>query len=300
MLFAHICYYERNNTAGKIAKHHFIYGKPCKGEEHMKHSQGVTKAVKKDGAIYYRSSITVKSKHISLGSYNTEQKAADAYREACLILREGVYELEDYNESIALDFSKFVILLNYRNSGIYFKTPIYLQTRYFYYYLSPDKRFIFDREDLFFYANHKIQIRGGYYFICDYGSQYSILSRYGIKSYAKKGIDYIFANQDEYDYRYENIKVINEYMGVTDISNGTHTCYECRIHINGNILVGRYPDKITAAIAYNKAADTLASHGISKQYIKNYITSYNTEQYLKTYSTVAISPNIIHYKGLPH
>lgn len=261
----------------------------------MRHSQGVTKAARTDGTIYYRSSITIKSKHISLGSYHTEQEAANAYHEACLILREGAYELEDYNNSITLDFSKFVILLNYRNSGIYFKTPIYLQSRYFYYYLSPDKRFIFDREDLFFYANHKIQIRGGYYFICDYGSQYSILSRYGIKSYAKKGIDYIFVNQDEYDYRYENIKVINEYMGVTEITKGTQTCYECLIHINGNTLVGRYPDKITAAIAYNKAVDILTSHGLRKQYIKNYITSYNTEQYLKTYTTVEISPKIVNY-----
>ncbi|MCM1179293.1 MAG: hypothetical protein NC347_03490 [Clostridium sp.] len=261
----------------------------------MKHLPGVTKRQKTDGTIYYRSSITIQSRHISLGSYQTEQEASKAYREACLILRKGMYELEDYNDSITLDFAKFVILLNYRNSGIYFKTPIYLHSRYFYYYLSPDKRLIFDREDLFFYANHKIQIRGGYYFICDYGSQYSILSRYGIKSYAKKGLDYIFVNQNECDYRYENIKVINEYMGVTEVAKDAQTCYECRIHINGNTLVGRYPDKITAAIAYNKAVDTLASLGLHKHYIKNYITSYSREQYLKTYSTVEISPKIADY-----
>ncbi|MDE6435705.1 MAG: hypothetical protein K2L07_15940 [Lachnospiraceae bacterium] len=261
----------------------------------MKHSQGVTKTAKANGTIYYRSSITIKSKHISLGSYHTEKDAANAYREACLILRKGAYELEDYNDSITLDFSKFVILLNYRNSGIYFKTPIYLHSRYFYYYLSPNKRLIFDREDLFFYANHKIQTRGGYYFICDHGSQYSILYRYGIKSYAKKGIDYIFVNQNEYDYRYENIKIINEYMGVTEIIKDTQTYYECRIHINGNTLVGRYPDKITAAIAYNKAVDTLASLGLHKQYIKNYIISYSTEQYLKTYFAIEISPKITNY-----
>lgn len=257
---------------------------------------GVSKSVKKDGSVYYRASITAQSKHISLGSYDTENAAGAAYQEACLILREGRYTLEDYNSSFSLDFSKFVILLNYRNSGIYFKTPIYLQPRYFYYYLSPARRLTFDREDLFFYANHKIQTRGGYYFVCDYGSQYSILSRYGIKNYAKKGIDYIFVNQDECDYRYENIKVINEYMGVTECMDGTHTYYKCIIHINGNTLVGRYPDRITAAIAYNKAADTLAARGLSRHYIKNYITTYSTEQYLNVYSNVKISSKIEAYR----
>lgn len=258
----------------------------------MENTPGVTKAHKKNGTLYYRSSITVKGRHLSLGSYATEEMAGNAYNEACLILRENAWQLEDYNDSFSLDFSKFVILLNYRNSGIYFKTPIYLQSRYFYYYLSPGKRLIFDRDDLFFYANHKIQIRGGYYFICDYGSQYSILSRYGIKSYAKKGIDYIFVNQNECDFRYENIKVINEYMGVSEKTDGTHTFYECIIHINGNTLVGRYSNKITAAIAYNKAVDTLATRGLEKHYIKNYITSYTTEQYQKAYEAVEISPKI--------
>ena len=259
----------------------------------MTGTPGVTKARKKDGSIYYRASLTIKSKHVSLGSYPTKELAGQAYREACLILKDGMYAPEDFSDTFALDFSKFVILLNYRSSGIYFRTPIYLQPRYFYYYLSPGKRLIFDREDLFFYANHKIQVRGGYYFVYDYGSQYSILSRYGIKSYAKKGIDYIFANHNEYDFRYENIQVINEYMGVTEKDGGA--CYECIIHINGNILVGRYPDRITAAIAYNKAVDTLWARGLRKQYIRNYITSYSTAQYKAAYAAVEISKRITGY-----
>ena len=36
---------------------------------------GVYQAVKKDGTIYYRSSITYQGKHISLGSYSTEEEA---------------------------------------------------------------------------------------------------------------------------------------------------------------------------------------------------------------------------------
>lgn len=265
----------------------------------MPNFPGVTKAIKKDGTIYYRSSITIQSKHISLGSFSTMEEAGKAYTEACDIVRKKQYQLTDYTDAFALDFSKFVILMNYRNSGIYFKTPIYLQTSFFYYYLTPERYLIFDREDLFFYANHKLQIRGGYFFICDYGSQYNILSRYGIKNYAKKGIDYIFVNQNEYDLRYENIKVINEYMGVTRKEQDGQIFYECVIHIRGNFLVGRYADKITAAIAYNKAVDTLAALGIHKKYIKNYINDYSSEEYKKIYEQIQISGHILQYATLP-
>ena len=194
-----------------------------------------------------------------------------------------------------MDFSKFVILINYRNSGIYFKNPIYLQTGFFYYYLSPDRFLIFDREDLFFYANHKLQIRGGYFFICDYGSQYNILSRYGIKNYARTGIDYIFVNRNEYDFRYENIRVINEYVGVREVQKDDKLLYECTIHIKGNTIVGRYADKKTAAIAYNKAVDTLAARGIHKKYIKNYLTEYSSTEYHKLYDQIKISHRITNY-----
>ncbi|MDE6624919.1 MAG: hypothetical protein K2K56_00970 [Lachnospiraceae bacterium] len=261
----------------------------------MKNLPGVTRARKKDGTVYYRSSITIQSKHISLGSFDSANKAGQAYREASQIIRDRKYQLDDYSDSFALDFTKFVILLNFRNSGIYFKTPIYLQSGFFYYYLSPDHFLIFDREDLFFYANHKLQTRGGYYFICDYGSQYNILSRYGIKNYARKGIDYIFVNQNEYDFRYENIKVINEYMGVSKISREGQVLYECVIHIRGNYLIGRYQDKHIAAVAYNKAVDLLAANGIDKKYIKNYIHAYSPAQYHQIYEKISIPDKIRDY-----
>ena len=258
----------------------------------MKNYPGVTKAKKKNGDIYYRSSITIKTKHVSLGSFDEPDKASKAYEEACQIVRENRYQLEDYSEKFALDFEKFVILMNYRNTGILFKTPIYLQKGYFFYYLDPDKRLIFDREDMFFYAEHKIQVRGGYYFICDYGSQYNILSRYGIKNYAKKGTDYVFSNHNEDDFRYENIRIINEYVGVTDIADEINKCYECVIHIRGNYLVGRYEDEITAAVAYNKAVDVLASKGICRKYSKNYIHSLSGPEYKELYAKVSISDKI--------
>lgn len=257
--------------------------------------KGVTQATKKDGTIYYRASITIQSKHVSLGSYSTASVAANAYREAIQILQEDKYNIEDYNSDFALAFDKFVILINYRNSGIYFKTPILLQRHFFYYYLSPKKYLIFDRDDLFFYANHKIQIRGGYYFICDYGSQYNILSRYGIKNYAKKGIDYLFMNQNDNDFRYENIKIINEFNGVSSIEKDGVTIYESYIHVNGSILIGRYDDVIVAAIAYNKAVNTLHEKGFLRQYTKNYITTLTTSEYIQIYNSINISKHITNF-----
>ena len=47
---------------------------------------GVFSAKKKDGTIYYRSSFTYKSKHISLGSFPTEKEAHKAYLEANSIM----------------------------------------------------------------------------------------------------------------------------------------------------------------------------------------------------------------------
>ena len=261
----------------------------------MKKYPGVTSAKKKNNEVYYRSSMTIKSKHVSLGSFDDPETASKAYKEACAIVREKKYNLEDYSDKFALDFEKFVMLMNYRNTGILFKTPIYMQVGYFYYYLSPDKYLIFDREDIFFYAEHKIQVRGGYYFICDYGSQYNILSRYGIKNYAKKGIDYIFANHNEDDFRYENILIINEYVGVSVINDGVKPVYECVIHVRGNYIVGRYDDKISAAIAYNKAVDTLASKGYIRNYSKNYIQSLSSEEYKDIYEKVLISKKIVDF-----
>jgi len=261
----------------------------------MANLPGVTPAKKKNGTTYYRSSMTLQGKHVSLGSFDTPELAHKAYLEACDIVRERKYKIEDYNKDFALDFTKFVILMNYRNTKIYFKTPIYLTPDFFYYYLTPEKYLIFDREDLFFYANHKLQTRGGYLFICDYGSQYSILSRYGIKNYAKKGVDYIFVNQNEYDFRYENIKIINAYTGVTEIEQEGKMLYEAIIHIRGNFLIGRFDCKEHAAVAYNKAVDTLADKGIHRKYVKNYISAYSSEEYHKIYNTISMPKHILEF-----
>ena len=51
---------------------------------------GVFMARKKDHSVYYRSSITVREKHISLGSYPTELEAHLAYKEARMVCETAV------------------------------------------------------------------------------------------------------------------------------------------------------------------------------------------------------------------
>lgn len=253
---------------------------------------GVYTAQKKNGATYYRASITYKGKHISLGSYDAVQHASAAYHEADAILHTSQYRIEDYLSPHSLPLDKFVILVNFRDCGIYFKTPIYLRPRYFEYYLSREHVLIFDRDDLFFYANHKIMVRGGRLFYCDYGSQYGILGRYGLKSYAVEGRDYRFANGDSHDYRYANLQAINIYTGVQQLVSDGRTRYQVLIHVNGNYQVGIYDDVQTAAIAYNKAADVLNEIGVSKRYIKNYISGLSAGEYLTHYKSIQISPKL--------
>lgn len=210
-----------------------------------------------------------------------------------MILDHPEITLAQYHLFSCISHDKFVCLLNFRDSGIYFKTPIYLCRKYFEYHMSTTEILKFDRDDLFFYASKKIQKKGGYLFVSDYGSQYSILSRYGIRPFSVYGKDYRMANGDPLDFRYSNIEIINQYAGVRKKESASgQTVYQTKIHVNGDFIVGSYPDEITAAIAYNKAADTLSSHGISKAYARNYIVTMTSEQYHTAYASVSISKKL--------
>lgn len=255
---------------------------------------GVYKAKKKDGTVYYRASLTYKGKHISLGSYSSDDEAHQAYLDAKNLTDDTSISLTDYPLCKCLSHDKFISILNYRDNGIYIANPIYIRKQYFEYYLDKGTVLKFDRDDLFFYASHKIQRRGGYLFISDYGSQYNILSRMGIKPFAVYGRDFIMVNGDKNDYRYSNIKVINNYTGVRlETKNGMDT-YAVYIHVNGDYLVGKYDSETKAAIAYNKAADTLNNLGLEKAFIRNYITSMKADEYKKLYNSVKISKKLYH------
>ena len=103
---------------------------------------GVYNATKKDGSVYYRVSITYKNKHISIGSYDSEELASMAYITACdIISKPDIYYidadlhttsyelLKDY--PVPFPYAKFISLINFRDNGIYIKTPIYLCDKFF-------------------------------------------------------------------------------------------------------------------------------------------------------------------------
>ena len=184
----------------------------------MKNLPGVFKAQKKNGDVYYRSSITFRSKHISLGSFDNEEDANAAYNDATAIIQsENTYLPDYFSKTICqkLDFKKWVSLINFKNNGIYIKTPIYMRNKFFNYYLSKNDVLTFDVDDLFYYSNHSIMRRGTHLFVAEYGMQTNIASRYGIRNFARKDIDFRFVNGDINDFRYANIEIINPYQGVT-------------------------------------------------------------------------------------
>jgi len=251
---------------------------------------GVYKAIRKNNTVYYRASITHKNKHISLGSFDTEADAHSAYKEATDVIGDPECNVDSYsNVKRVLGFDKWVVLCNFRDNGVYIPNPIYVRPRLFYYYFSPDDFFIFSSEDLFYYSAHKIQRRGGHFFVADYGSQINILSRYGIKSHAVAGKDYVFLNGNHQDMQYSNVKVINAYYGVSMESPGN---YRAKIHINGYMNIGIYEDAITAAIAYNKAIDILNERGNTRQYNSNYIDGLSPKSYADIYASVHVSKKL--------
>lgn len=251
---------------------------------------GVFKAARKDGTIYYRASFTYKTKHISLGSFSTEEDASRAYTEANQLVNNLSITILNFNtETSILSYDKIVVLLNFRDNNLYFNNPLYLRKGYFSYFLSPNLELKFDNDDLFYYSSHRILRRQGHLYVNDYGMQYSILSRYGIKPYAVSGRDYTFANGDDTDYRYSNIIVVNRYHGVCEVSANGIKRYQTTIHINGNYKIGTYSSEEKAAIAYNKAVDLAKAAGIIKNFPENYVDTIPAKEYAEIYSYLKLS-----------
>lgn len=242
---------------------------------------------------YYKSSITYKNKHISLGTYDNLEIAHEAYLQASEILFNKKYKLIDFSNKLALPFEKWVIIHNFRDNNYYIGNPIYLYKSYFCYHFDEKIEFKFDTDDLFFYANHKIHYRDNHYYIIDHSEQINLLSRYSIKNYAILGKDYIFKNGDIYDFRKLNLEIINKYNGVTKIDKDNRYVYVTKIFDNSSLLVGIYNNEIEAAIAYNKAIDLLFSLGIDKRDNKNYITSLSGREYKYLYKSIKISDNLL-------
>lgn len=259
---------------------------------------GVYRAHMKNGKLYFRASITYMGKHISLGSFSDEDDAHRAYLQAQDILSDTKkWGIINYPENALLSFEKWVVLINVRDNGIYFKNPIYLKKNYFLYYIDKDLALKFDVDDLFYYARHKIIKRGGRLFTSEYGMQTGLLSRYGIKNFAVPGKDFRFVNGDDTDYRYSNIEIINRYHGVTMVIKKNIPLYIAKININGYYIIGRYSTEEEAAIAYNKAVNIIKSKGINKNFPQNYIDGMDEITYAAMYQKIRISRKILELKS---
>jgi hypothetical protein len=258
---------------------------------------GIYTALKKDGNIYYRTSITYNRKHISLGSYQNENDANKAYLLAKKVLLDSkeLYNIDNYPSTCILSFHKWIVLINFRDHRLYFKNPIYLKKHFFFYYIDWDTALKFDIDDLFYYAHHKIIKRGRHMFVSDYGMQVNILSRYGIKNFAVLGRDYLFVNGDPSDYRYSNISIINQYYGVSKVTRNGIVKYMAKIHIKGNYVIGYYKTEVEAAIAYNKAAMILKNKEVQKNFPQNYIDGIDEITYASFFQKIRISKKIISY-----
>ena len=256
---------------------------------------GVYSAKKKNGTLYYRSSFTYQNKHISLGSFPSEEEAHQAYCTALSIMKSTDSIEDSYYLTYILPFEKIVSLINFRDNKIYISTPIYLHKNYFSYFLSITQELKFDIDDLFYYSSRKIMQRQGHLFVNDYGMQVSILSRFGIRPHAVCGRDYQFANDDPFDLRYSNVIIINRYHGVTRVEKNGSFCYRVKLHITGNYAIGTYSTEETAAIAYNKAVDLARKAGIKRNYTENYIETISPKEYAEIYASVKISSKFIEY-----
>ena len=266
-----------------------------KGSIKLEHLlKGVYKRVDSKGRDRFVASFTYRSKHISLGSFEKMETANSAYNEALeLVSDKSQKSLDDYESAMSLNFEKWITIINFRDNGLYIKNPIYLRRKFFEYYLSPTEVMKFSAEDLFYYSNHKIIRRGRHFFVADYGMQANILHRYGIRSFAVAGKDYIFLNGDNLDFRYENLKIINRYTGVRLEKQFPKPSYVVKIHIKGSVIVGRYTDEVTAAIAYNKAVRLLMDGGFKRKYELNYIDTLNKTEYENRLNEVKLSKRFL-------
>lgn len=261
----------------------------------MKKNTGVYESQLKDGTKSFRSSITISGKHISLGSFPDFNSANKAYNEAKRIMR-SKYGIEHHDsERNYLSFQKFVSLINLRDNNMYFKTPIYICKNYFLYYLDRKTILTFDADDLFYFSDKTIMVRGNHLFVADYGMQVNILSRYGIREHSVLNRDYYFANGDRHDFRYGNVVVVNKYYGVRKINKKGLDMYKTVIHIKSDFVVGTYKTEEEAAIAYNKAATCLKEKGCKKSFPENYPESLSAISYASIYHSVKISAKIRNY-----
>jgi hypothetical protein len=249
--------------------------------------------ITKNNQITYRVYYPYYKKKIYLGLYKDLASATHAYDYVDQIMHSQKNLATCVQTSKAfISFHKLIILLNYRDTKLYFNKPIYLDGYFFSYYLDENTKLIFDKEDLFFFSTHTLGKRGGYLYVENGISQTSLLSRFGIPNYSKVGKDYFFKNENPLDFRRENLIVNNTFIGVSKEIKYKKEVYVARITLKNTLIIGYYETATQAAIAYNKAAMLLMDKNPKKQYTLNTLDYLTASEYSQIYESVAVSPRL--------
>lgn len=244
----------------------------------------------KGSSTQYKVYFIFEGKKIYLGLFSSYETAELALQEANKIMLAPRGTLEFTN--LLIDYKKIICLCNFRDHKVYIKNPIYLYQTYFLYYVSKEIILTFDTKDLLYFSTYKIFKRGNYLYTQDSISQQNILSRFGIPNHSVMGKDYEFINGNIYDFRRSNLKVINNYKGVSQKIKGDQILYVASIYTSSTIIIGNYHSEIEAAIAYNKAIDLLKAQSITKEFTYNDIPFITKQEYDVVYNSITISPRI--------
>lgn len=243
-----------------------------------------------NGKTQYKLYFVFESNKIYLGTYPSIETAEKVLKEAETLM--ASLKGPPHFEHTLLDYKKVVSLCNFRDHKKYLKNPIYLYATYFHYYLSKDCILIFDLRDLLYFSTYKIYKRGNYLYTQDSISQKSILSRFGIHNHSVISKDYFFKNGNPYDFRFENLVVVNNYKGVKQKVKNNQFIYISYIHIKTNLILGHYESEIAAAIAYNKAIDLLRQQNRLHDYTYNTIPYITEAEYMAIYNSISLSPRL--------
>lgn len=246
-----------------------------------------------NGKTHYKIYFVYESNKIYLGTYPSMETAEKALVEAEALMKhpQGPPQFE---LAPTLNYKKIVSLCNLRDYKKYMKNPIYLYATYFHYYLSKNCILVFDSKDLLYFSTYKIYKRGNYLYTQDSISQQNILARFGIPNHSVINKDYFFKNNNPYDFRSENLIVVNSYKGVTKKIKDNSTIYVAYIYIKTNLIIGHYESEIEAAIAYNKAIDLLRQQGLFRDYTYNVIPYITETEYRAIYDRLTLSPRLTH------
>ena len=241
----------------------------------------------------YRAYYLYKSKKIYIGLYNNYEEALLSYNFIDELFRSSL-SIDAFKETLPISFEKFIRCLNFRDSNIYIKTPIYIYKDHFKYYFSPDFYLIFDLRDLVYFSTNKIHKRGEYLYTYIGDHQESILKHFGFTKKMTYQTDYQFVNGNRYDFRRTNMKVTNHYTGVFYEMKYNKPTFVTRIFTDKYLVVGHYETEIQAAIAYNKAIDLLSNKPFAHKYHKNTIPFLTHLEYEQIYENIPISKRLVH------